>query len=641
MRFGGVDALEELQIDLAIHVVTEVRLIEPLVGWLQMPVEPVDEGARQQQMMKRLLELRLEQQQEKLQEQRQEKLQELHILQLQLQLQLQEEREEWQQKRQKRQDGRSGLQREREQWGQRQREQREQLEKQWEKQEKQMEQLGQQQREQWKREQQQLEQLGQLQEQRKQLQGQRKQLQEQRQQWIQSLQSLQQEQRKKLHSPRKQLQEQRDQRRQQDQRDQQDQQDQQDQRERHLRFMVSMYTQWRQWLSLPNHLTHVQQSSLKVTLSTRMHQEACRGIRNMVEEALVWNLPQLTELATSKVLPIFPKHLRKLLFHGFPMFARSGSLPSITLPSLISLEIIADNPGDLLVMVYIQVPQLRVFRVQVEDGPGTLHKHDWSHTTNNLLDHISLRIGIPRDKQGNLILVFHLPQTQSLTISSPYIPLHLYLAKSAPLLYTLNAGLGTMSGSSQSQVTAKWNEKLVTEWINPCGIPSLAIFKTLMSLQRIDLSQHPYVLSEQSPADTLFKLLEQNIHTCPQLNSITLAQCPSSWPRFLCQLRKRNREAMLLRNTKCIEELGFYQPLHMTIIRWLVDAIKARTLDVMEWPPIREGNAWPLRPLEADGVFRSCYVCHITGMELGCLEYGTRDVDCGRERGEGSKIYAR
>jgi hypothetical protein len=549
IRFGEVDALEELQIDLAIHEVTKDRLIDPLAGWLQMPVE---DGPRQRQMMKRLQELRLEQRKEELLEQRQEKLQELHILQIQLQIQLQEEKErqeqeEEQQRERRRAQWRAG----REQQG-------------WE-------------QEQWQRRQQYL-----------------RQWQQQRRQWQQ-----------------------------------------------YLRFMLSIYTQWRQWLSLPNYPTHIQQSSLKTTISTRMHQEACKVIRNMVEEALVWSLPQLTELATSKVLPIFPKHLRKLRFHGFPM---SGSLPSITLPSLISLEIIADIPDDLLVMAYIRAPQLRVLRVQVEDGPGTLHKHDWGHTTNNLLDHISLRIGIPRDKQGNLILVFHLPRTQSLNVFSPFIPLHLYLAKPAPLLYTLNAGLGIMSGLSGRQVTqlsAMWNEESVTEWINPCGIPSVAKLKTLISLQRIVLSQHPYVLSEQSPADTFFTFLEQNTHTCPQLNSITLAQCPSSWPRFLCQLRKRNREAMLLGKTKCIEEVGFCQPLHATIIKWLVDAIKARVLDVMERPPTREGNAWPLRPLEADRVFRSCYVCHITGMELGCLEYETRDVDCGKERGEGSKIYVR
>ena len=180
----------------------------------------------------------------------------------------------------------------------------------------------------------------------------------------------------------------------------------------------------------------------------------------------------------------------------------------------------------------------------------------------------------------------------------------------------------------------------MTECINPCGIPNLATFKTLISLQRIVLSQRVYTLSEQSSADTLFKLLELNIDTCPQLNSVTVAQCPSSWPRFLCQLRKRNREAMLCRKTKCIEELEFYQPLHATIIKWLVDAINARVLNVIERPPIREGNAWPMRPYEAGHVFRSCYVCHITGMELGCLEHETRNVDCGRERGEGPKIYA-
>ena len=413
------------------------------------------------------------------------------------------------------------------------------------------------------------------------------------------------------------------------------------QREQHLRFVMSIHTRWREWLSLPDSLEHVQRSELKVTLSTQMHKEACGVIRNTVEEVLVRRLPQLTELTTSKVLHIFPKHLRKLCFHAF---AISDSWPSMTLPSLVSLEIIADSPDHLLVMRYIQVPQLRVLRVLVEDGPGTLHKHDWGDNTSNILDHISLRIEIPCDKQGDIrVLVFHLPQTHSLNVFSPYIPLHLYLAKPAPLKYTLNAGLGTMSDPSGCQVrtlSAMWNEKWLTEWIVPCGIPSIATFRTLTSLQRIVLNQRPYLLSEPSPADILFKLLEQNIHTCPQLTSITLAQCPSSWSRFLCQLHKRNREAMLSRRTKCIEELGFYQSLHATIIRWLVDAIKAKILDVIERPPIREGDVWPVRPFEAERVFRSCYICHITGMEVGCLEYETRNVDCGRERGEGSKIYA-
>ena len=409
--------------------------------------------------------------------------------------------------------------------------------------------------------------------------------------------------------------------------------------DRHLDFMMSMYRNWRKWLNLPKSLTHIQQSSLGITISSRVHQEASGVISNMVEDTLVWGLPQVTNLNTpNNFLPVFPKYLRNLRIHGFTI---PHSFFSITLPSLVSFEIIADSPDQLLVMGYIKVPQLRILRVQVEDGPGTLHKHDWGHTMNNLLDHISLRIEIPRDKQGNHTLVFHLPQTHSLHIFSPYISLRLYLAKPAPLSYTLSAGLGTSAHGQVRTLSAMWNEKLVTEWINPCGIPGLATLKTLISLQRIVLSQRPYVLSEQSPADTLLKLLEQNIDTCPQLNSITLAQCPSSWPRFLSQLRKRNRETMLLMKTKCIEELEFYQPLHATIIRWLVDAINARLLDVKEWPPIRKGNAWPMRPFKAEGIFRSCYVCHITGMELGCLEYEIREVDCGRKRGEGSKILVR
>jgi hypothetical protein len=132
--------------------------------------------------------------------------------------------------------------------------------------------------------------------------------------------------------------------------------DQHQQRVKHMRFMMSMDTQWRKWLNLPNSLTHVQQTSLKVTLSTRMHWEASSIIRNMVEEALVRRLPHLTELTTSRVLPIFPRHLRKLRFHSF---AISEPCPSITLPSLVSLEIITDSPDHLLIVGCIQAPQLR------------------------------------------------------------------------------------------------------------------------------------------------------------------------------------------------------------------------------------------------------------------------------------------
>ena len=236
------------------------------------------------------------------------------------------------------------------------------------------------------------------------------------------------------------------------------------QRVRHLRLMISIYTHWRRWLNLPNSLTHVQQSSLKVTLSARMHQEAFRVIKNILEEILVWRLPQLTKLTISKVLRIFPKHLRKLGFR-FHAFAMSDSSYSITLPNLVSLEIITDTPDHLLVMGRIQVPRLRVLQVQVKDGPGTVHKHDWGDITNNLLDYISLRIEIPHDKRGNHILAFHLPQAQSLNIFSPSGPLHLYLARPAPSFYTLNAGLGTVSHPSHDQVgsfLAMWNERLMT-----------------------------------------------------------------------------------------------------------------------------------------------------------------------------------
>jgi len=597
MEFDGVGALEELQIDLEIHVATEVDSVERLAALLQKQqrephgLQGLQEMDLQEQLERQQLE-RLERQQMERQQLEQQQLEQ----QLESQRLERLERLEWEEMGPQEQLERQNQLEQERWWDQLEQRRLERLDR------LESEELGPQ------------EQLDQEQLYQDQLLDQ-----------LDQLEPLEGEQLLEMGS-RLQLW----------QRSQQE-QDQQ------LHFMMSIYTDWRKWLNLPNSLTHVQQSSLRVTLSAqmhRMHQGASRVIKNMVEEILVWRVPQLTELTTSEVLRIFPKHLRKLRLY---IFAMSDSLPSIALPNLISLEIIADSLDHLLVMGYIQAPRLRVLRVQVEDGPGMLHKHDWGAITNNLLDHISLRINIPRDKQGDHVLFFHLPQTQSLNIFSPSRPLHLYLAKQAPLFYILNAGLGTMSGPSHGQVrsiSAVWNEELVTEWINPCGTPNLATFKTLISLQQIVLSQRLYMLSEQSPADTLFKLLEQNLDTCPQLSSVTVAQCPSSWPRFLFQLRKRNREAMLRKETKCIEELGFYQPLHATIINWLVDAINAKTLNVIERPPIREGNAWPMRPCEAERVVRSCYVCHITGMELGCLEYETRNADCGRERDEGPKICA-
>ena len=396
--------------------------------------------------------------------------------------------------------------------------------------------------------------------------------------------------------------------------------------EQHL---LSMRMRWRRWLNLPDYLQNVQHNSLEVTLPVQTHKGIFGFIRDMVEEVLLLGLPRATALTTSKFLRTFPEHLQKLCLHPL---SRPNSLSPIILPNLISLEIKADGLDHLTIMRYVQVPQLRDLWVQVQDGPGKLYKHDWRNTTSNLLSSISLRIELASYRQTNHVLTFRLPQTHSLNIFSPDIPLSLSLAE-PPLPYTLCAKLNKLS--------AEWQENLVTEWINPHhGIPDLANFGKLMSLQQIVLDNGQYILQKESPIDALYDLLAKNIHMCPQLTSITVAQCPSSWTRFLHQLRMRNAEAMFT-STKCIETLSFYQPLHAMIIGWLTGAIKAKGLNVVERPPTRQRNAWPVRPFpEDEDVFGSCYICHITGMELGCLEYETRNVDCGRERGDGPKIYA-
>ena len=337
------------------------------------------------------------------------------------------------------------------------------------------------------------------------------------------------------------------------------------------------------------------------------------------------------ELTSSKILDFFPNHIQKLCLHGYGI---PNSFTITHLPSLISLEIKAEGFNYLRVMSFIHAPQLQDLRVLVQDGPGELQEYDWRYTTSNLLDYIFLRIEISRHAPDGRVLVFRLPQTHSLDISSPYLPVHLFLAEPPPLLYSLRASIDNPS--------AVWQENLMTQWINPhYGVPHLARFSTLTSLRRIVLDRSLYLLSKPSPTDELFKLLAKDIHICPQLTSVTVAQCPSSWPSFLCQLRARNRTAMLSKTAKCIEELSFYQPLHATIASWLLDAVQGRNFNMVELPPIRQGNAWPVRPFEAgEGVFRSCYICHITGMELSCLEFTTRGEDCGLDRGTGSMIDA-
>ena len=94
------------------------------------------------------------------------------------------------------------------------------------------------------------------------------------------------------------------------------------------------------------------------------------------------------------------------------------SLSPIDLPSVLSLVIDYD-------MRYFQVPRLW-FRFR------RLHEYDWRKATSNLLGCISLRIEMPLHKQGNMAPVFELPHTDCLNISSPYVPLPLFLAELVP-----------------------------------------------------------------------------------------------------------------------------------------------------------------------------------------------------------------
>jgi hypothetical protein len=149
------------------------------------------------------------------------------------------------------------------------------------------------------------------------------------------------------------------------------------------------------------------------------------------------------ELTTSEILHTFPSIYRN---SASTVSVYQTRWPPIKLPNLVSLEIQADTLDHLLIMRYIQVPQLRDLQVQVQDGLGKRHEYDWRYTTGNLLDRISLTVKVPRHQQDNRVLVFHLPRTHFLNVSSPHRPLCLYITEPAPFSYTLHAILGATSG---------------------------------------------------------------------------------------------------------------------------------------------------------------------------------------------------
>jgi hypothetical protein len=220
----------------------------------------------------------------------------------------------------------------------------------------------------------------------------------------------------------------------------------------------------------------------------QMQERTYAFIRKTVEEPLLSDLPRLMELTTSEILHTFPEHLKKLRLHGFSI---PDSWSPIKLPSLVSLEIQAGTLDHLFIMQYIQVPQLRDLQVQVQDGLGELYEYDWRNTTGNLLDRISLTVKIPHHQQDNPVLVFHLPRTQVLKVSSPHRTLRLYITEPAPFSYTLHAILGAVSGPKShwiEKTSAEWQEDLITEWINPHhGIPNLAKFR----ITGVSSTDHP------------------------------------------------------------------------------------------------------------------------------------------------------
>ncbi len=164
------------------------------------------------------------------------------------------------------------------------------------------------------------------------------------------------------------------------------------------------------------------------------------------------------------------------------------------------------------------------------------------------------------------------------------------------------------------------------------------VLTRFVSLQKITLSGNTHRIATPSSTNELMKLLAEDIHLCPFLRSITLSEYPSNWGYFLSALRIRNCAGLLHNHTSCIQELEFLGALHSIIVVWLQESIQGKLVKT-ESLPGRQGNPWPVRPVKKiQGFYRSCYLCHISGLELGCQQSETQVVDCRRERGENVTI---
>ena len=348
------------------------------------------------------------------------------------------------------------------------------------------------------------------------------------------------------------------------------------------------------------------------------------------ESLFIQRMPPLTGLITSRLRDTYAPYLRRLSLRLLP----SEPQPiTVTFPFLELLEVQTKYGYDhFVVLEQIRAPSLQELYIIISKHRGHCTKtiFDCRDITSAKRLHISLQVD-----SDDRILTFRLPSCLSLAVCG-WMELH--ISEPLPLLYSFETGkdvsdhvlqnLGALMVSAVTRLKDSFG-----------GFIGPTILTRFTSLQNITLSS-AHKISTPSSTNELLQLLAENLHICPLLTSVALSEYPSNWESFLSALRIRNRAGLLNDRVSIIQELVFVQGLHRNIVECLQDSIQGKFIKLTS-PPSRQGKHWPARPImKTKELYRSCYLCHMSGLELGCMQSETQAVDCGRHRGHAVRIMA-
>jgi hypothetical protein len=348
------------------------------------------------------------------------------------------------------------------------------------------------------------------------------------------------------------------------------------------------------------------------------------------ENIFIQRMQPLTDLFTSRLWGIDAPYLRRLFLRLLPT---EPPPVIVTFPCLELLEVQSKYGYDhFVVLEQIRAPNLQRLSIIVTKHRGHCKKttFDCCDITSAKKLHISLQVD-----SDDRILTFRLPSCLSLAVCG-WVELH--MLEPLPFFHSLETGkegsgqlIGNLDALLVSAVT-----RLKSAF---GGFIGSAVLTRFTSLQQITLNS-PHDISIPSSTNGLLRLLAENVHICPVLTSVTLSEYPSNWESFLSALRIRNCAGLLNGRTSIIQELRFLQGLHRNIVACLRASIQGKIVKLRS-PPGRQGNHWPARPvMKTKELYRSCYLCHISGFELGCMQSETQAVDCGRERGQSVTVMA-